>query len=287
MLKKGYQMALDRELTDLGLSSKEAKIYLALLELGTASAQAIARRADIVRPTTYVILETLARKGLAAKATGPDAKKMLFTAEAPERLEAYVRQQQQQLEQRRQGLARLLPELRSIHLRGEERPRVRLFEGKEGLRILQQEFVQVSSEPIIAMASEDELYELFPPEEFDQTIRSLRVQAGIHSRYIYVTAKGPLYTPEDDRAALRESRYLPKDKAPIQASFAIHGPILSIVSLKNKIIGVLIEHADIAESFRALFEFVWKEAEPTQARAQAQSQEQVVPLLTSAERQVR
>ncbi len=57
-------MSLDRELSALGLSQKEATVYVALLELGTASVQAIARRADLVRPTTYVILEALTKKGL-------------------------------------------------------------------------------------------------------------------------------------------------------------------------------------------------------------------------------
>lgn len=254
-------MSLDRELVDLGLSSKEAKVYLALLELGTASAQAIARRAGIVRPTTYVILETLTRKGLASKATGPDAKKMLFVAEAPERLESYIQQQQQQLEIRRQEISRLIPELRSLYLRGEEKPRVRLFEGKEGLRALQQEFISISKDAVIGMAPDDVLYGLFPPDEYNRDIRSTRLQAGIRSRHISVSAHGqPALAQGGEEALLRETRYLAADILPIKASVAAHGPLLSIVSFRNRIIGVLIEHQDITDSFRALFEYVWRSA---------------------------
>ena len=273
-------MGLDRELTDLGLSSKEAKVYIALLELGTASAQAIARRAGIVRPTTYVILETLARKGLASKATGPDAKKTLFVAEAPERLESYIQQQQQQLELRRQEFSRLLPNLRSLHLRGEERPRVRLFEGKEGLQTLQREFIGTNAEEVVGVSSDDVMEELFPfrSEEFDREIRSVRVQAEVRSRHIYTSSRGPVHTREDDARALRESRYLPPEKFPIKSSFAVHGAFLSIVSFRLKIIGVLVEHPDIADSFRAIFESLWELAGRYQHTAIPQSQHGVTPV---------
>ncbi|MEK7863540.1 MAG: iron chelate uptake ABC transporter family permease subunit, partial [Chloroflexota bacterium] len=71
-------------------------------------------------PTTYVILEALAKKGLVSKATGPDAKKMLFQAEPPERLERYIERQRQDIDQRERDLKRLIPELKSAYAFGEE-----------------------------------------------------------------------------------------------------------------------------------------------------------------------
>lgn len=257
-------MPLERDLLSLGLASKEAAVYLALLELGTASVQAIARRANIVRPTTYVILEALARKGLVVKATGPDAKKILFQAEEPGRLEQYLEQQRREFERRQQTLRSLVPELRSVYARGEEKPRVRLFEGKEGLRTLQEEFISAGRGPVAGVVSADDLYVLFPEEEFHREIRSVRLRAGIRSRQVYTTA-GARPSPEEDREYLRDNRYMPPDKLPIRGSLSANGPVLSIVSLRSKIIGVLIEHPDIADSFRALFDIVWEAAEKYQA----------------------
>lgn len=256
-------MGIDRELTNLGLSSKEARVYVALLEVGTASAQAIARRAGVVRPTAYVILEALSKKGLASKATGPDAKKMLFVAEAPERLRTFLQQQKQQIDRQRQDLDRLLPELRSHYLRGEEKPRVRLFEGKEGLRALQEEFISAGPGPVVSVASADDLYTLFPEPEFHEHIRSVRLRAGLHARYVYTTAGTPSSLEEDQRYR-RESRYMSPERLPIRGSIAVNGPVLSLVSFRNKIIGVLIEHQDVADAFRALFEIVWEGAEKHQ-----------------------
>ena len=64
-----------RILEILGLSDKEARVYLALLELGTASAQTVSTKSYIKKPTTYLALEELRKKGLLTKL--PKAKRVL------------------------------------------------------------------------------------------------------------------------------------------------------------------------------------------------------------------
>lgn len=264
-------MELIDELRRLGLPPKEAAVYHALLNAGTASVQAVARLAGIVRPTAYVILQSLERKGLVSKATGPDAKKTLFLAEPPERLSWYLEQQAHALQQRQKVLTGLLPDLRSAYARGEERPRVRLFEGKEGLKRLQREFIEASREPVVGMSPNDLLQALFPADsdEFRREVLGVRVKASIPTRYVYTSARGPYNTLAEDRAVLRESRFLSPKQLPITASFAVHGPLLSVVSFRSKILGVLIEHQDIADSFRAMFEVVWQAASPPVAEPAA------------------
>lgn len=274
-------MSLSEQLHRLGLAPKEAAVYLSLLELGTASVQAIARRADVVRPTVYVILEHLVKKGLVSKATGPDAKKMLFRVEDPDRLERYVDQQLEELQHRRKDLLHIIPDLRSAFAVGEDRPRVRLFEGKDGLKQLQSEFVAAGSGPIIGMTSPDDLFALFPEPEFHEEIRAIRLRAGVVSRNIYVSAR-TRFSPEEDRKFLRESRYLSTAQLPIHGSYYVNGTVLSLVSHRSKIIGTLIEHQDIADSFRAVFEVLWAVAAPSPAWAAAPAEAGVLAPSRSA-----
>lgn len=269
-------MSLTEKLHRLGLAPKEATVYIALLELGTASVQAIARRADVVRPTAYVILEHLATKGLVSKATGPDAKKMLFRAEDPERLERYVEQQLEDLQHRQKDLKHIVPDLRSVFAVGEERPRVRLFEGQQGLTQLQAEFLAAGRDSIMGMTPYGALEALLPSEEYQRRIVVARVKAGISSRHIVVSAEPPLEAFAEDAQVLRETRWVTPEHLPLRSSFAAHGPLLSIVSFRNKIIGVLIEHQDIADSFRALFEAHWLTA-ASSLRAEAVPVEKRVP----------
>jgi hypothetical protein len=104
---------------------------------------------------------------------------------------------------------------------------------------------------------------LFPHNsaEYNEDVRGVRVRAGIKSFYIYASKKGKVIDKEDDLKNKRESRYIPHEKLPMSAEIAVHGPILSIVTFRKKIIGVLVEHSDIADSFRAIFDAAWEAAE--------------------------
>jgi len=253
-------MDMQQSLERLGLAEKESAVYLALLQLGQAPVQTIAKRAKIVRPTTYVVLESLIKKGLVRK--GLIGKKTVFISSPPEDLEGIIRRRERQAREQRDNLQKLLPELRAIYALSEERPSIRLFEGKEGLKNLQREFIEVSNEPVLGLEADDMIETLFPPEsdEYEEDVRGVRVKSGIYSRNIYTSSKGRYRKKEDDIKALRESRYIPPEKLPITASFTVHGPLLSIVSFRKKIIGVLIEHQDIADSFKSVFEAAWEAA---------------------------
>ena len=52
-------MELIEVLNKTGLHEKEAKVYLALLELGTADVSDIAAKAGVKRPTSYLVLDEL------------------------------------------------------------------------------------------------------------------------------------------------------------------------------------------------------------------------------------
>ena len=56
-------MALEDELNRLGLDRKEARFYLAALELGQAPVRVIADKAGISRTNAYDVLSRLRRKG--------------------------------------------------------------------------------------------------------------------------------------------------------------------------------------------------------------------------------
>ena len=53
---------LEKYLQEIGLSDKEAGVYLALLATDNSSVIELAGKTKIKRPTVYVILESLAKK---------------------------------------------------------------------------------------------------------------------------------------------------------------------------------------------------------------------------------
>ena len=50
-------------LQNVGLDEKTAKVYMAVLALGTSSVKTIAEKAELKRPTVYLHLDELMQKG--------------------------------------------------------------------------------------------------------------------------------------------------------------------------------------------------------------------------------
>ncbi len=71
-------------LNKFGLMEKEAKTYLALLSLGPSTVGQIAKKAELKRPTLYLVLEELRKKELLLKV--PHPKKAIYQAKSPEEI---------------------------------------------------------------------------------------------------------------------------------------------------------------------------------------------------------
>ncbi|MBU1705987.1 TrmB family transcriptional regulator, partial [Patescibacteria group bacterium] len=118
---------LTRELTHLGLTEKEASVYLAAAELGPSVAQDIAKKAKVNRATTYVMIDMLKTRGLMSSYS--KGKKKFFVAESPERLLGMIRLQRQELESREEEFARIMPQLAALYNVEGTKPQVRFLEG--------------------------------------------------------------------------------------------------------------------------------------------------------------
>src|SRR3989344_3206057 len=124
------------QLKTLGLSENEAKVYLAMLELGPASVMEISQKSGINRPTAYVQIESLKKLGLVSTQT--KGKKQLFIAESPDQLEFVLDRQASELKRKQSELNKILPDLLNAYRSSGTEPQVRFFEGKEGILRMQE-----------------------------------------------------------------------------------------------------------------------------------------------------
>lgn len=240
------------QLKILGLSDNEAKVYMAMLELGPATVLEISARAGVNRPTTYVQIESLKRRGLASTQT--KGKKQLFIAESPDQLEFLIEREKKAAENKKEELRKILPELVNIFNLAGEKPQVRFFEGKEGLTKMQGELLRSKAKEVVSFSSADGILKIFPDHPKTQSPK--RVQKGIRSRLIYTNSGGPILKRRDDEM-LREAKYISSDKFPFKSDVAIYGNNIGISALEGKVVGVIITHNELADSFRALFDLLW------------------------------
>lgn len=251
------------ELKKIGLSDNEAKVYLALLELGSATVQQIAQKAEVNRPTTYVQLESLMKDGLVTFfEKSPNNKKYkpktYFRAEDPEYLQKLIGREKNQINERERELTSVLPELGRLFASFGERPRVRFFDGVEGLKTMDEECLKTKNKLIEGAMSLDDVEKIFPPETDNYPER--RIKKGIRTRGIYTSSRGPVLKASDQKM-LRETRFVPIDKYPFACDINIYDDTVSLASVRKKPFGVLIENKEIADSLRSLLKLAWEAAE--------------------------
>ncbi len=243
------------QLEDAGLSKNEAKVYLAMLELGPATVLDISAKARVNRPTAYVEIEALTKKGLAK--TQKKNGKVHFAAESPERLEFLLDKKGAEIEVRRKELRGILPELTAAFSLTGEKPVVRYYEGKEGLEKLQQEVLRCKEKLIRSISRPDRA--LTTDLNRLKKNQSERVRRKIHSKYIYTSQEGPII--KTDRSILREAKFVPLKKLPITFDFTVFDDKVKFEILRGTSGGIIIQNRDIAQSFKNLFDFVWNSIE--------------------------
>src|SRR3989344_4980388 len=240
------------QLKNIGLSENETKVYLAMLELGPSAVMDIARKAEVNRPTAYVQIETLKKRGLVSTQT--KGKKQLYIAESPEHLESMLDNQLQHIASQKEMFAGVLPDLTSLYQSAGHRPTVRFFEGKEGLGQIQNIFFKSGHKEVLGITNLDDVLAVFPNHL--KTHSPQRAEKGITSKSIYSTKQGPIMPSDPEK--LRETRFIPLEKMPFNGDVTIFGNMVVITSVKGQISAVLIEHQAIADSFRGFFNFLWE-----------------------------
>ncbi len=135
-----------KELQKLNFDKKEADVYLALLELGEANIEQIAKKSKIKRTTVYHVIEALKTKGYIEMAK--IGKKTLFYAQNPNKIK-------EKLEEKKLVLDKIMPGLLSITNTIDKKPKIRYFEGKEGIREIYKDTLKHHDQEMLVWTTED------------------------------------------------------------------------------------------------------------------------------------
>jgi sugar-specific transcriptional regulator TrmB len=243
---------LERELQKIGFSDKETKVYLAGIELGPSTAQELSKKSGVNRATTYVMIESLTERGLMGSFL--KGKKRFFTAESPEHILILVKEEKRKIEDKENTVLTLLEDLKSL-TNIKDQPNVTFFEGEKGIEKMRSAVLESSEEVIEEFSPIDEVYKYFPSSENDHR-ENIRKQFEI--KIIYTSKDGPVFLEKEDGV---ERRFIPSDLFPFRGDIAIHGSKVSIIYYTPKLVGVLIDHEGISETFRNMFRLAWVGAE--------------------------
>jgi len=105
-----------RDIQQLGLTEKEAKVYLTSLRLGPTSMQILAKKAKVDRGTAYHIAMTLEEKGLFKQWV--NGKRPLFGVTSPAQLYGYVEEKKRQADMQFATAQMMINDLQELYNSG-------------------------------------------------------------------------------------------------------------------------------------------------------------------------
>ena len=247
------------ELERLGLNRSEAKVYLALLELGSSTSGVITDKAQVSPSKIYWILEKLLQKGLVSYMVKGKTKH--YTAASPGKLKEYLEHERENIERKEELLEAMLPRLRRVQKLAGERQEAEMFVGFPAMKnaySTMYDSAKEGDEHLVFLRSGEEEGK---PEAvlFFNRLHRRAVKMGLQRRLISRDTKearelflrGPYAKRKWDTV-----RFI--DTCP--EGINILNDYVLFMHLAEKPICVLITSKQLADDYRKLFNESWKKA---------------------------
>lgn len=235
-----------------GLTPNETKIYLTLLDLGTAQAGQITEKSGIHRRNVYDSIARLIEKGLVSFVIFNNKK--LFSPVNPKRFLELIEEKKFELENIKSEFSKIMPEL-ELRASTQERHDVRFYKGSEGLKTVYEDIIRTGKD-YIGYGPGKQLEKIL--KFYFKHFVDKRIKSKIKLRIIY---------DEDSRTGVKinpfsEVRYLPQEYSS-HAALRVYGDKVAILLLEEQDpLAIVIKNKKIADGYRKYFEVMWKTARP-------------------------
>ena len=238
-------------LQSYGLSEKESKVYLTVLELGNGIVSTIARRSGIKRVTAYTILEDLKKKWIATETTKDDIK--YYSVIDPDNLLS-------QLEQKYESFKAKMPEFLAVADTLGNKPKIQFFEGVTGLKHLYNELLK-HKQPLFSFLSDDDI-DVWLQQYLNKTFITQRKKQGIHASVIVRDTKhNKEYLASVKKDKLTVVRLVGNDFTGIEWELILFGEnrIACAMYSSKELSGFIIESNQLYASLKSIFMFMWNQ----------------------------
>jgi sugar-specific transcriptional regulator TrmB len=239
---------LYKELLDAGFSEKEAQVYLAILELGEGNIAQITRKSRVKRATVYLEIESLKEKGFVSlvKRKG----RSIYMAENPLRIA-------ERLAEKKHAVDKLMPQLLSIANALDHKPKVRYFEGTDGLKEVYKDTLKFPGMEILGWYSDDRV------DYFDRSFvldyyMKKRVDNKIPLRMFAIDSEFMKDKHAEDDTHLRQMKLIRSDKFFFAAEINLYSNDRIAIIAHRENIGLIIESKKIFDTLKNIFEIMWE-----------------------------
>jgi len=232
----------EEALKELNLSDKEVKVYLSLLMLGQSAVNAVAKKANLNRVSTYDILKSLLERGFVSYVIISGVKH--FEAVDPSKFLDSLKEKQEKIEA-------VLPELEAVKSSLTKKPHIEMYEEINGLKSVFNDILKENKETCFIGDPKmlDALQFYFP-----HFIKQKRKQ-GIFSKVITYDCPAMRKYKKESPEKYINMRFI---KQKIDMTKIFYGDKVAFLTFRERnSIAILINNKDIADTERKLFDILW------------------------------
>ena len=251
-------------LNKLGLSDKDAAVYLMSLELGPQPASIIAKHLGIKRTSAYALLNDLSRQGFLSEHIRKNVR--YYSAIEPEYLVRLLDKRRAEITEQQGQLEQFLAAQKENEEQPNLAPSVRFFEGIAGIERVMEDTLTAKG-PILCYSNFDRWFDNEALTEYSFKYERRRVKEHkIPLRLIMPESEKTRSYMEEEytkskKSDLTKFRWLRKGSPVITNEINIYDDKIAICALgPTEYHGILIFSREIADSQRAIFEIMWNTA---------------------------
>ncbi|MDD5191692.1 MAG: helix-turn-helix domain-containing protein [Candidatus Nanoarchaeia archaeon] len=238
-----------------GLTKNEIKVYVILLEIGESTSGPLIKKVGINSSKVYESLERLGKKGLISYVK--KTNKRYFRAANPERILDYIDEKQRNLEEEKTEINKIIHELKAgMKKSGEELQEATIFVGLKGYRTLLENMLSELKYggKYLAFAS-GMLKEVLG--EYWFIFQDKKKKYKIKARCLW----DPKVRKQKDylREYYGNGRFISKGSylSPVDL-WIFNDKIIQVSYTTKPIFAVLIRSKGLAQSYKELFETLWR-----------------------------
>ena len=241
-------------LGEIGLTPGEIKVYLALLKIGQSSTGAIAKESQVSRSKLYIILDKLAKKGLVGHFMKGEIT--YFYAMEPKRIIDYIEEKNRQLNQQKEHIQKMLPELELRQKLAKPKAEVTLY---EGLKAIKNFYLNILDE-----LHSGETYYVISATYGENRPGVKEFFENYHKQRAKKKIKVRMLANHDVKKMLVESTFI-NSEIKFLPQYLVSNMIIVFYKTKSFIfflsdepIGLLIENEEVTKGFKSYFDTFWK-----------------------------
>ena len=239
-------------LAKVGLTSQESKVYLALLTLQEARTGILCKETGIASSNIYSILESLIEKGLVSYRLQNNVK--TFLPSNPEALNELFNKKQEELEKEKKDVQQLVNRLKVKKVIENPQSNYKYYEGFSGIKAMWYEINSLLNKKTI------EIIYSAKKEAFENLVGFYDEHHKIRNK---LHAKAKILVPEEFKSLVNKRRnkntQVKVAKLNNNAEWGVVDNIFYIqYSITKEPRGFLIKDKIFAETFKEVFEKIWK-----------------------------